>query len=598
MFRVLRRKSVLALSYKSAVSRGIWKRPLSTPPPPLASCSPEQLQILNQERVRDEVDVCIVGGGPAGLATAIKLKQLDNQNGSGDMRVVVLEKAADFGGHTVSGAVIEPQAFRELFPDSSDQEDIPLPEDLVTKVTSNHMKYLTKKSTWSLPEPPQLSNKGNYIVSLNTVVKYLSEQAEELGVELYSGVAVSEVLYDKDDTCVIGVATQDMGIDSKGRPKPSFERGLEFTAQTTVFAEGCHGSLTKQLIKRFNLRKNSDPQTYGLGIKEVWEVNPEKFKKGYVSHTLGYPLTKQSASYGGGFMYHFGNGLVAVGLVIGLDYKNPYISPYFEFQKMKHHPYYSNVLTGGKCISFAARTLVEGGIQSLPKLEFNGGLLVGDGAGFLNVCKIKGTHTAIRSGIIAAKCIYNKKSESELEYESKVKRSSIYDELHSVRNVRPSFNSKLGVVGGMAYSGFTTTIKGKEPWTLQFGHGDAAATQKAQHYAPIEYPKPDGVLSYDIATSVSRTGTMHRENQPSHLYVENLQQHAEKSWPAYKGVEERFCPAGVYEYVEDKSNPLGVEFRINSQNCIHCKTCDIKTPTQDITWKVPEGGDGPNYYMT
>ncbi|KAI5957815.1 hypothetical protein KGF57_003082 [Candida theae] len=579
-------------------------------------------EVIDDLVVKDNVDVCIVGAGPAGLATAIKLKQLDNEQGNGDKRVVVLEKAADFGSHIVSGAVIEPKALRELFPDS--EEDIPVPADLVTKVTEDHMKYLTEKSSWSLPEPPQLANKGkNYITSLNNLVKYLSEQAEELGVELYPGISVSDVVYNEATDSVIGVATKDMGVDKNGAPKDTFEKGMEFNARITVFAEGCHGSLTKQLIKKFDLRKNANVQTYGLGIKEVWEVKPENFKPGYVGHSLGYPLTKESAAYGGGFIYHFGDGLVAVGLVIGLDYANPYISPYQEFQKMKTHPYYADVLRGGKCISYAARALNEGGYQSIPQLYFPGGVLVGCGAGFLNVPKIKGTHTAIKSGIVAAEAIFNRIKELELddeeefehqitndaialsEYESNFKQSWAYQELYQVRNVRPSFNSPLGVIGGLAHSGLSTMVtQGHEPWTLQFHHSDAEATKLASNYKPITYSKPDNELTFDLLTSVSRTGTYHDEDEPCHLRVPNqdLDKHAKLSWPKYKGIEQRFCPAGVYEYLpregNDSEQGLDVEFKINSQNCIHCKTCDIKVPSQDINWTVPEGGDGPKYYMT
>ncbi|WLF80754.1 putative electron transfer flavoprotein-ubiquinone oxidoreductase, mitochondrial [Lodderomyces elongisporus] len=597
----------------------------------------EQLDILNQERATDQVDVCIIGGGPAGLATAIKLKQLDNEHGSGEKRVIVLEKAGDFGSHIVSGAVIEPQAFRELFPDATgadgNDENIPLPEDMVTLVTEDNMKYLTSNSSFPLIEPPQLHNKGkNYIVSLNNVVKYLSEQAEELGVELYPGISVSEVLYNDAKDTVIGVATQDMGIDKSGAPKDSFEKGMEFHARMTVFAEGCHGSLSKQLINHFKLRENSDPQTYGLGIKEVWEVSPEKFKKGYVGHSLGFPLTKESAAYGGGFIYHFGEGLVAVGLVIGLDYKNPYISPYQEFQKMKTHPYYKDTLEGGKCISYAARALNEGGYQSIPKLYFPGGILVGCSAGFLNVPKIKGTHTAVKSGILAAESIYNRirdqeeveeeQTEEEMEdldeeeqffkeittnpivlseYEEAFRSSWAYDELYRVRNVRPSFNTPLGVLGGLAHAGLTTMVtQGKEPWTLHTKHTDSAATELASAHKPIAYPKPDNEITFDILTSVSRTGTYHDEDEQCHLRVpkQDLDAHAKLNWEKYQGVEQKFCPAGVYEYVENDKKELGVEFKINSQNCIHCKTCDIKVPSQDINWTVPEGGDGPKYYMT
>ncbi|ODV81613.1 ETF-ubiquinone oxidoreductase [Suhomyces tanzawaensis NRRL Y-17324] len=581
--------------------------------------SPEDQATLTEERAADAVDVCIVGGGPAGLATAIKLKTLDNEQGNGDLRVVVLEKAGDFGAHIVSGAVLEPRALTELFPDSeltNETGGIPLPPDLVTKVTKDSMKFLTQEYAYPLPEPPQMANHGkNFIVSLNNVVKYLSEQAEELGVELYPGISVSELVYNTDGS-VRGVATQDMGIARDGSPKDSFERGMEFHSRVTVLAEGCHGSLSKQAISKYNLRQNSEVQTYGLGIKEVWEVKPENFEKGYVGHTMGYPLS--TAEYGGGFMYHFGDGLVAVGLVIGLDYANPYISPYQEFQKMKLHPYYSNVLEGGKCISYAARALNEGGYQSIPQLYFPGGVLVGCSAGFVNVPKVKGTHTAIKSGIVAAESIFEQikdldaVDESLFEdpdytpvllesYAKAFEQSWAYEELYNVRNVRPSFNGPLGFLGGLAHSGLSTMItNGSEPWTLSHHSSDSAATKEAKHFTPIDYPKPDGKLTFDLLTSVSRTGTYHDEDEPCHLRIpdQDYRKHAELSYPKYKGVEQRFCPAGVYEYVEDEAEPLGVKFQINSQNCIHCKTCDIKVPTQDIDWAVPEGGDGPKYYMS
>lgn len=581
----------------------------------------EDLEILMEERAADAVDVCIVGGGPSGLATAIKLKQLDNEKGSGELRVVVLEKASDFGSHIVSGAVIEPGAFKELFPDSEflneDGSGISLPPDIVTSVTHDSMKMLTEKHSFPLPEPPQLKNAGkNYIVSLNNVVKYMSEQAEELGVELYPGISVSEVIYtDEAKSAIKGVATKDMGIAKLGKPKSSFERGMEFHARMTVFAEGCHGSLTKEMINQFDLREGKLPQSYGLGIKEVWEVAPEKFNKGYVGHSVGYPLNYKD--YGGGFQYHFGEGLVAVGFVLALDYANPYLSPYQEFQKMKLHPFYKDVLEGGKCISYAARALNEGGFQAIPKLYFPGGVLVGCTAGFLNVPKIKGTHLAVKTGMLAAESIFEEIHEldvlddpSELEdaepialklYEEAFEKSWAYKELYNVRNVRPSFNSSLGLYGGLTHAGLTTLItQGVEPWTLSFHHSDAAATQDASKFSPIEYPKADGKITFDLLTSVSRTGTYHDEDEQCHLRIpdQDYRKHAEKAYPKFKGIEQRFCPAGVYEYIEDKNEPLGVKFQINSQNCIHCKTCDIKVPTQDINWTVPEGGDGPKYYMT
>lgn len=555
-----------------------------------------------EPRESDEVDVCIVGGGPSGLAAAIKLKQLDLEHGSGELRVVLLEKAPDMGAHILSGAVLEPTALDELLPEWKDNPPSPL-----TPVTSGSMKYLTKSLTMPLPEPPQMHNNGNYIVSLNQFVKWLAEQAEELGVEIYPGFAVSEVIYDEETNSVKGIATNDMGVSRNYEPKHNFERGMEFHAKTTLFAEGCHGSLTKELIKKYNLRENSDPQTYGIGLKEVWEVPKEKWTEGYAAHSMGYPIS--SDVYGGGFQYHFGENLVSVGLVVGLDYANPWISPYQEFQKMKHHPFYADVLKDGKCLSYGARALNEGGFQSIPKLTFPGGALIGCTAGFLNVPKIKGTHTAMKSGMLAAEAAFEEVSKSSESgetsplsidsYEQKIRDSWVWKELHEIRNIRPSFNSPLKFYGGLLYSGLDTLIlKGKTPWTFHHKHTDAEATKPAEEFEKIEYPKPDGQLSFDILTSVSRTGTYHDEDEPVHLKVDNWDMHTNQVYPTFKGIENRFCPAGVYEYVEDESKPYGVRFQINSQNCIHCKTCDIKVPSQDINWSCPEGGDGPKYYMT
>lgn len=586
---------------------------------PFSKLSAEDQATLTEERAADFVDVCIVGAGPAGLATAIKLKQLDHQNGSGELRVVVLDKAGDFGSHIVSGAVVEPRALRELLPDSEylkeDGLGIPLPPDLVTLALEDHMKFLTEENAYTMPEPPQMANKDrNYIVALSLVVQHLAEQAEELGVELFPGVSVSEVLYTSNGDAVRGVATKDVGVGRSGAPKSLFERGMEFHARVTVLAEGCHGSLTKKAMRRFDLRSDCDPQTYGLGIKEVWRVPEEKFRPGLVAHSMGYPLPADT--YGGGFMYHFGEGLVAVGLVVGLDYPNPYLLPYQEFQRMKLHPFYADVLTGGECLSYAARALNEGGFQSIPRLHFPGGVLVGCAAGFMNVPKIKGSHTAIKSGMVAAESIFDAikdldlvDDEADLDsaqldlsaYEEAFKRSWAYQELYQVRNVRPSFGGPFGFLGGLAHSGLSTMVtNGAEPWTLSHRHSDADATESASSHVPIEYGKPDGKLTFDILTSVSRTGTYHQEDEPCHLRIpeQDHRKHAENAYPKYQGIESRFCPAGVYEYVQDDSEPLGVKFNINSQNCIHCKTCDIKVPTQDIDWAVPEGGDGPKYYLS
>lgn len=605
----------------------------------IADATPEQKEnldpALSEPREADEVDVAIVGGGPAGLAAAIKLKQLDNEHGSGELRVIVLEKAPDMGAHTLSGAVLEPRALDELIPDW--REDPPAP---LTMVKSEAMKFLTKSMAVPIPEPPQMHNKGkNYIVSLNQVVKWMAEKAEELGVEIYPGFSVSEVVYDEETGAVKGIATNDMGVSKDFTPKDNFQRGMEFHAKVTLFAEGCHGSLTKEVIKKFDLRANSDPQTYGIGIKEVWEVPEDVWNEGFVAHTMGYPLSYDT--YGGGFMYHFGERLVSVGLVVGLDYANPWLSPYQEFQNLKRHPFYKKVLEKGKCISYGARALNEGGLQSIPKLIFPGGALIGCTAGFLNVPKIKGTHTAMKSGMLAAEAAFNsiqeqlkltEDEEAELEesenleetdeeaieaeeetrqfppivlqeYETSIEKSWVYEELKEVRNVRPSFNTKLGLWGGIAWSGLDTLLlKGRTPFTFHNKVTDALHTKPADQFKKIEYPiKPDNKLTFDLLTSVSRTGTMHDDDEPCHLRVPNqdLKEHAKKSYPKFKGVEQRFCPAGVYEYIPDETDKeLGVRFQINSQNCIHCKTCDIKVPTQDINWTTPEGGDGPKYYMT
>ncbi|KAI9844780.1 MAG: hypothetical protein M1837_005313 [Sclerophora amabilis] len=521
-----------------------------------------------QDRETDQVDVCIVGGGPAGLSAAIRLKQLANEAGHEDFRVLLLEKAGEIGAHILSGAVIEPSAIDELLPNWL-AEDNPDRFENATAATGDKMRFLTKGSSIPIPAPPQMNNHGNYIVSLNQFTKWLGDRAEEIGVEVYPGFAASEVLY-KPDGSVQGVATNDLGVSREGKPKPNFERGMEFHARITLFGEGCHGSLTKQVIKRFDLRRDSEAQTYGLGLKEVWEVPPEKFQKGQVVHSMGYPLPADT--YGGGWMYHFGDNLVSIGLVVGLDYPNPWLSPYGEFQKMKHHPLYKSVIEGGKCISYGARALNEGGFQSIPKVSFPGGALIGDTAGFLNVPKIKGTHTAMRSGMLAAESTYSALTNVDegtvflYSYEDALRESSIWKELKEVRNMRPSFHSPLKLYGGILYSGLEAyVLKGKVPWTLKHGGTDHGATKTADQCKKIEYPKPDGKISFDVLTSVSRTGTNHEEDQPVHLQVKDWDKHTEMEWPKYQGIENRFCPAGVYEYVEDAEKPLGVRFQINAQ---------------------------------
>jgi electron-transferring-flavoprotein dehydrogenase len=520
------------------------------------------------DRESDQVDVCIVGGGPAGLSAAIRLKQLANEAGNEDFRVLVLEKAGDLGAHILSGAVIQPSSINELIPEWLDESN-PTRFEHATPAGTDKMRFLTKTSSIPIPAPPQMSNHGNYIVSLNQFVKWLGERAEELGVEVYPGFAAAEVLYNSDGS-VKGVATNDLGMGRDGKPKEAFERGMEFHARLTLFGEGCHGSLTKQVTSKFDLRRDSQHQTYGLGLKEVWEVDPAKFEKGSILHSMGYPLPKDV--YGGSFMYHFGENMVSLGLVVSLDYKNPWLSPYQEFQKMKQHPVFRSVLEGGKCISYGARALSEGGFQSIPKVAFPGGALIGDSAGFVNVPKVKGTHNAMKSGMLAAEAAWGALSGTDdgtvflYDYEETLRKSPIWKELKEVRNMRPSFHGPLGLYGGILYSGLEAfLLRGKGPWTLKHKERDHAATRPADQCPKIEYEKPDGQISFDILTSVSRTGTNHEEDQPVHLQVKDWDAHTDETYPEFKGIENRFCPAGVYEYVEDDSKPHGVRFQINAQ---------------------------------
>ncbi|WP_374557228.1 electron transfer flavoprotein-ubiquinone oxidoreductase [Aquitalea pelogenes] len=535
-----------------------------------------------------EYDVVIVGGGPAGLSAAIRLKQVAEQNGQ-EISVCLLEKGSEIGAHILSGAVIETGALSELIPDWKEKG-----APLNTPALSDRFLYLTETESIQLPTPPQMHNHGNYIVSLGNFCRWLGEQAEALGVEIYPGFAAAEVLYHADGS-VKGVATGAMGTGKNG-DQPG-EPGMELWAKQTIFAEGCRGSLTKMLFERFGLRDGADPQTYGIGIKELWEVKPENHKPGTITHTVGWPV--DTATYGGSFMYHLEDNQVVVGYVVGLDYTNPYLSPFEEFQRFKTHPAIKGVFEGGRRLSYGARALTEGGIQSLPKLTFPGGLLVGDTAGFLNVPKIKGTHTAMKSAILAADAVFallhaNPEAQG-LEasaYSASFKQSWLHEELHQVRNIRPSF--RWGLWPAMIYSAIDTFLfRGKAPWTLRHKHADHEALRPASECTRIDYPKPDGVLTFDRLSSVFISNTNHSEDQPPHLKLKDASVPISFNLAKYDAPEQRYCPAGVYEIVgQEEGSP---RLQINAQNCVHCKTCDIKDPSQNINWCTPEGGGGPNY---
>ena len=531
-----------------------------------------------------EYDVVVVGAGPSGLSAAIKLKQLSKDKNR-DLSVCVIEKGSEVGAHIVSGAVIETKALDELIPDWQ-TKNCPLK----TKATNDKFLYLTETASYQLPTPPQMHNKGNYIISLSDFTKWLAEQAEALEVEIYPGFSASEVLFNKDDK-VIGVATCDMGRLKDGTEGPNFEPGIELHAKQTIFSEGCRGHLGKILMEKFNLNSENSPQTYGIGIKELWEVPPENSKPGNIMHTTGWPL--DTDTYGGSFLYHLDDNKISIGFVVGLDYKNPYLSPYMEFQRFKHHPAIKKILEGGRRINYGARALNEGGVQSLPKLTFPGGLLAGCEAGFLNVPKIKGTHLAMKSGMIAANAIFEDISNVDEinNYPKLIKKSWLWSELYSVRNIRPSF--KWGFWKAIIYSAIDTYIfRGNAPWTIDHHGTDHQSLENKNKHKQINYPKPDNIISFDRLTNVSFSGTNHEENQPCHLTLKNEEVPIKVNLELYDNPETRYCPAGVYEIVLNDNKP---KLQINAQNCVHCKTCDIKDPTQNINWITPQGGGGPNY---
>ena len=534
-----------------------------------------------------EFDVVIVGAGPAGLSAAIRLKQLAAAAGA-SLGVAVIEKGSEVGAHILSGAVIETRALAEFLPDWRARG-----APLVTEAKEDRFLLLTAKRAFRLPTPPQMHNKGNYIVSLGNVCRWLAKQAEELGVEIYPGFAAAEVLYDGSGR-VAGVATGDMGIGRDGTKTDHYQPGVELRAKQTLFAEGCRGSLTKTLFERFHLRDGVEPQTFGIGIKELWEVDPAKHHPGLVVHSVGWPLDRHT--YGGSFLYHLENNQVAVGVVIGLDYRNPYLNPFEEFQRFKTHPAIRAGFEGGRRIAYGARALNEGGFQAIPKLTFPGGALIGCTAGFLNVPKIKGTHGAMKSATLAAEAVFETLGEGggrgePQRYAERLKESWLWHELRGVRNIRPAF--RWGLWAGIAYAALDTyLLRGRAPWTLPH-HPDNLSLKRASASRKIEYPKPDGKVSFDRLSSVFISNTNHEENQPPHLKLKDPQVEITVNMALYDAPEQRYCPAGVYEIVRDAGGDPRLV--INAQNCVHCKTCDIKDPTQNIVWVPPEGGGGPNY---
>jgi len=534
-------------------------------------------------RERMEFDVVVVGAGPSGLAAAIRLKQLAPEAG-----VCVVEKGSEVGAHILSGAVIEPHSLSELLPDWRERG-----APLATPAEDDRFLYLTERRAWRLPTPPQMRNHGNYIGSLGDLCRWLAQQAEALGVEIYPGFAAAEVL--EEDGRVVGIATGDMGVGRDGAPGPNFQRGMELRAAYTIFAEGCRGSLAKRLMQRFDLRDGRGPQSYAIGVKELWEIPKERHRPGLVEHAVGWPLDRET--YGGSFLYHWGENLVSYGFVVGLDYRNPWLSPFEEMQRLKTHPAMRAHFEGGRRLAYGARALSEGGLQSVPRLAFPGGCLVGDAAGFLNVPKIKGTHAAMKSGMLAAETVAEALAGSRpaepAGYEERFRASWLWQELHAVRNIRPGF-ARFGLWGGLLNAALDTyVLRGRAPWTLSHPHADHEALKPADTARRIAYPKPDGTLTFDRLSSVYISNTSHTEDQPCHLRLRDPAKAIVLNWERYRGPETRYCPAGVYEIVDAEAGTPRLQ--INAANCVHCKTCDIKDPSQNIDWATPEGGGGPNY---